>query len=195
MMAEDVSKQADDEQADAGQGDSQSRPLWKRLLSVKALVILVVASVLVHGMGLAYSKLFSGPTAVVSDGEVSLGTYRFLAEPEERSSIRSAEFALHIALLDDVVGAARLQLVRRQYRVQQDIEELLRRAHGGDFIDPTLGELKRQLQEQINGTLGIRAIADVIITDLQVQKNPPEPDQKPAAETAESVPWTEKPSG
>ena len=195
MMAEDVNKRADDEQADAAQGDSQSRPLWKQLLTVKALVILVVASVLLHGIGLTYSKLSSESPAVVSDGEVSLGPYGFLAEQEERSPIRSAEFALHIALLDDVAGAARDLLIQRQYRVQQDVEELLRTAHGGDFIDPTLGELKRQLQEQINGTLGIRAIADVIITDLQVQKNPPEPDQQPAAETAESVPWTEGPPG
>ena len=68
----------------------------------------------------------------------------------------------------------------RRYAVQQDIEELLRQAHGADFADPVLGELKRQLQEQINRTLEMRAISQVIITDLELHQS----DSTPAREVA-----------
>ncbi len=46
---------------------------------------------------------------------------------------------------------------------------MLRKAHDGDFDDPSLRELKRQMQEQINQTLGMRAIAAVIMADLKLQ--------------------------
>ena len=65
-------------------------------------------------------------------------------------------------------------------------EELLRRAHGGDFEDPGLQELKRQLQERINQALGIRAVADVIVTDLRLRRSPRTGPS--AASTAQSAP-------
>ena len=55
------------------------------------------------------------------------------------------------------------------------------------------GSLDRQLQEQINETLGMRAIADVIITDLNLQRNPDA--HTPITKTADSPPWVEEPSG
>jgi len=77
-----------------------------------------------------------------------------------------------------------------RFRVQQNVEELLRRAHGGDFDDPGLGELKRQLQERINERSG-RAIAEVIVTDLKLQHNGQ--DAGLVTGTAESVPWWRSP--
>ncbi|MEX0866374.1 MAG: hypothetical protein WD030_03380, partial [Pirellulales bacterium] len=82
---------------------------------------------------------------------------------------------------------ARQRLEMHQYRVQQNVEELLRQAHGGDFSDPTLAELKRQMQEKINDTIAVRGISDVIITDLRLQRREGH-SMEPSTETAGIAP-------
>jgi len=165
----------------------------KRLLTVKVLAILVVLSFLVHGVGLTYSHFTRTKDQVAdADTEISLGAFAFEANPAEQSMVAAAEFQLYIALIDDMGPQARQTLTQRQYRVKQNVEELLRQAHGGDFADPALGELKRQLQERINETLVMRAIADVIITDLRISRKSHE--DRSSAETANSVPWSDEPS-
>jgi hypothetical protein len=57
--------------------------------------------------------------------------------------------------------------------VQQGIEELLRKAASEDFQDPTFAGLKRQFQETVNGTLGERVIAEVIMTHVTVERDGP----------------------
>jgi flagellar basal body-associated protein FliL len=165
---------------------------WRRLLGRKWLAILVLASLVAHGIGFAYFRLTARRSPAVTSPEVSLGAYQFEAGDKQSSRITQAEFSLHIALLDHVDREARQRLDACRFRVQQNVEELLRRAHGGDFDDPSLGELKRQLQERINETLGMRAIAEVIVTDLKLQHNGQ--DAGLVTGTAESVPWVEKPS-
>ena len=54
-------------------------------------------------------------------------------------------------------------------------------------------ELKQRLQEQINEALGIRVIADVVITDLKLDRVG-EPIER-ITETAGAQPWTEQPPG
>jgi hypothetical protein len=140
-----------------------SRHRWsfgQRLFSTKGLVILVGVSVLLHALGFTYARLSKAdaPVKETSTPETDLGCYTFVANPSEQSDILGAEFALHIALLKHAEAAALKRLTDRKYRVQQNVEQLLRQAHGGDFDDPALGELKRVLQEQINATLDMRAI-------------------------------------
>jgi len=72
-----------------------------------------------------------------------------------------------------VRATARTRLAARKFKVQQDVEQLLRQAHPDDFADPVLAGLKRQLQEQINESLGLRAISEVIITSLEYGSQPP----------------------
>ena len=156
----------------------------------KWLAMGLVAALVVQGVGVLCYKLGRAQRTVNHSAEIDLGEYYFSANSGEDGPTDGAEFRLHIALLEQVAGPARQRLQQRQYRVQQDVEQLLRRAHGGDFEDPILGELKRQLQEQINDTLGMRAIADVIITDLKLEDGGRS--RAPVADTADSVPWTEK---
>ena len=159
----------------------------------KWLAILVGAAIALQGVGLACYKLGRAHCNVNPSAEIDLGQYCFVAYGAEDGPIGGAKFQLHIALLEQVDRAARKRLNQRQYRVRQDVEQLLRRAHGGDFDDPDLGELKRQLQEQINETLGMRAIADVVITDLKLQDSGRRRNR--VSDTAESVPWAEKSDG
>ena len=53
--------------------------------------------------------------------------------------------------------------------------------------EPTLGELKRQLREQINATLGMKAIDDVIITNLSLKLPEPAVDT-PVASSSDPAP-------
>ncbi len=178
----------------AENGDSTAktrRSVVKQILNSKVIIVLVVLTVVINGVGLAFHSIGSGGDSS-SGAEHDLGGYHFLAGPLEKGPIAAAEFCLHIAVLEDVEQEAYRRLANRKFRVQQDIEELLRQAHSGDFTDPTLGELKRRLQARINETLGMRAIADVIITDLKLTDGKPE--ASPPAETTESMPWVENSS-
>ena len=70
---------------------------------------------------------------------------------------------------------------------------MLRQIHSGDFGDPALNDLKRQIRERIDQALGNRVVSDVIITNLKfaaadVKEAPA------AADSASSPPWLEKAS-
>jgi len=168
----------------------------KRLLTRKWLGILLVLSIIGHGIGLTCLLVQSYRYRATFSPEIDLGAFRVATRPLAGQQVNSARFHLHVALLKQVDQAARQRLNARKFRVQQDVEELLRQAHSGDFDDPLLGELKRQLQEQINHALGMRAIDEVIITDLTLQRNlqPNGGAAEGKVETAESVPWEENPS-
>ena len=182
---------ATDSEAPPQQSDAH-KPVGfvRRLFTRKWLLILLGLSVVGHVIGLTYSQL-RAPQADAGLGgpEVSLGQFCFVAEPDEGGQVGRAEFRLHIALLSQVEAAARRELAAKRLRVQQAVEELVRRAHGGDFDDPLLAELKQELQEQINETLGIRVIDDVIITDLTLERAERLTDTP--TEIAETLPWAE----
>jgi len=188
-MAEEASEQLQAEETEQKDKSPPKPRSWRRFLTKKWLGILLFVTILVHGIGFSYARLGAGPSEGDLSPEVDLGTYRFVANQTEKGRITGAEFCLHIALLEQLEPAARQRLKDHRHRVQQGVEELLRHAHGGDFDDPALGELKRRLQERINETLGMRAIDDVIITQLKLTRNPAGYEQ--VAKTADSVPWKE----
>jgi len=203
MAEEPTQREKQREQPAAGEPDGKAVTRGARLIALldrhvskKWLAILLCVSVLGHGIGFAVYSLHTGRVEQeVPNKEISLGGYRFAPEQREGSPVLGAEFSLHIAPLEDVDQLARRLLAQRKYRVQEGIEELLRKAHGGDFRDPSLADLKRQLQERVNEALGVRAIAEVIITDLEIQHAPET--LGTAAETAGSAPWAdgERPPG
>jgi flagellar basal body-associated protein FliL len=179
----------------ASNGDkaSSSRSLLNRSTTVKVLMVLVALSLVAHAAGFAWSHYLAGRDVSPEEGtEVALGSYHFKADPAEHGLVDAAEFSLFVALIEEVDRPSRQALARRQNRVRQDVEELLRQAHGADFEDPSLGELKRQFQERINESLGLRAVADVIITDVRIHRNARP--AKPATQTAGAEPPAEKPA-
>jgi len=177
-----------------GRADGTKAAWYRRFLSRRWLVVVIVASLVLHGAGFAWYRMFRGPNGPGPTPEVPLGTYEFVANPQQPGHVARARFSLHIALLSHVDPGARQRLHTREHRVRQNVEELLREAHGGDFEDPGLAGLKRQLQERINETLEMRAIADVVITNLElIYREPFSAPPHPA--TAEARPWAEPPSG
>ena len=125
---------------------------------------------MIHGLGFTYVGWRSRSLAAGGVPEITLGEFGFINDDPTSTGVRGAAFSLHISLLGDTDRKARARLSVRQYKVEQDVEQLLRQAHPDDFIDPTLAELKRRIQERINKSLGMRAIAEVIITDLALDR-------------------------
>ncbi|MGO8690608.1 MAG: hypothetical protein ACLQLG_13375 [Thermoguttaceae bacterium] len=173
-MAEKPNKEADAAEPASVEAPAAAvkTPFYARFLTAKWLLIVVGVSVVLHVAGLAYVRVRLH-TEPPSNGEIGLGAFHFEGDRSEGGSVGKADFSLHISLLEPVDLAARQRLAARKYHVQQDVEELLRKAHSGDFEDPGLTDLKRQLHEQINQTLGVRTVAEVIITDLKLQRCQP----------------------
>lgn len=167
----------------------------RRFLTKKWIVIVIVASVVFHGLGFACYQLFGQSAPTDLRPEVSLGKFRFEADEAEGGRIRGAELSLHVALLEDVISAAQNRMETHKFRVRQDVEELFRQAHSGDFEDPNLRELKRQLQAQINKTLDLRmnVVSAVIITDLKLELNK-QVQGESMAETGDTTLWVDSPS-
>jgi flagellar basal body-associated protein FliL len=147
---------------------------------MKRIAALVGCGVLLPA--LSYAAIAASKASVHAaplSPEISLGAFWYeTTTAASREKIR-AEFKLHLQLLEQIDGAARERLDARKFKVQQNIEELLRRAHNADFEDPSLTELKRQIQTQVNETLGMRgAIEEVIVTDLTIKVLEVKPDKQ-----------------
>lgn len=155
---------------------SKEKALTRVAQKVKAFVIrrwavLVVGLLLVsHVVMLGWLRSYSQRAGRIESPEVSLGVFEFIAGDSPERPVASAKFHLHVSLLREAERPGRILLALRENKVKQEVEQLLRQAQSRDFADPTLTELKRQLQEMINETLGKRVVDEVIITDLSVQR-------------------------
>jgi flagellar basal body-associated protein FliL len=167
---------------------SKSIPYW--------LALLVVCTLVLHGVGLAYNKMSATRAPVEYSPEISLGNFEFTADKSAGGRISRADFSLYITALEGLDRIARTRLSSYRFRVQQEIELLLRQAHSGDFEDPVLTDLKRQIREQINQVLGNRVVSDVIITNLRINATNSNNNKEPAAtaDAPSSAPWLEKSS-
>lgn len=176
----------------AAETDRPAR-LWHRLAQRYGLWVLLVVSLLLNVAGIWRSVSLQRQIAERQTSEVGLGRYEFVSREPELDRIQRAQFDLYIGLMSPLEDTARDRIQERRHRLQQAVEELLRLAHGQDFEDPLLRELKRQLQEQINESLDLRAVGEVIITELRIERRPLGPTEEVVeVETAEGrFPWTE----
>jgi flagellar basal body-associated protein FliL len=157
------------------------------------LAVLLVSTLVIHAIGLAYYRQTIIHSSAILSPEIAMGNFRFAADKTSGGPVASAEFSLYVTALDGMDRLTRSQLASHQFRVQEEIETMLRQAHSGDFADPALNDLKRQIREQVNQVLGSRVISDVIVTNLKIVAS----DKKEAtssAETSDSAPWLDKTS-
>ncbi len=161
-------------------------------MAAYALPVALAVSILANLVGVLYFRSLAIQAYPVSPQEIPLGDYRFVAEQYVPGQVTEADFTLHVELIRQTADPARRLLEARRQRVRQNVEELLRTAHGGDFSDPALRQLKGQLQKRINETLEIRAVADVIVTDLRLQRAQP---RSAGPKGEKNVPWVEPAAG
>ncbi len=174
--------------AKAGAPTRSSR--LSKFLKGNVVACLLMGSVFLNGLGFAYFWLTPGTGKTVPDAEIALGEFQFISNHTGADQVVQAEFAVHVALNEPVKEEARRRLQGREFRLRQEIEELLRAAHSGDFDDPLLRGMKSKLVERINKTLGMRATDAVIITNLKMVRTAAE--TQPTEEPVELVPWVEQ---
>ncbi len=161
-------EESDDNTKDEAATPAEKKSLWTRFCSRKWLGTVISLTVMAHVSLIALQGV-RGAKMTTRHTEISLGSFAF-ENQGDGGRLADAEFELHIRLLLDMEKDALIRLTQRRFKVEQDIEELLRQASGGDFDDPSLAELKRQLQERINQSLDMRAVSEVIITDLTLTR-------------------------
>ena len=152
----------------------RKKSLLSRLFSTQTLVLTTTVLVILHSVLLLFVGLERFTKRGPEGTEVGLGTFRFEAAADGSTVAATVEFDLHVSLLEKCDRLGRHLLRNHENRVQQGIEELLREATDEDFQDPTFADLKRQFQETINGTLGERVIAEVIMTQVTIERDAPQ---------------------
>ena len=155
------------------------------------LIIVLVCTLIAPCIGIAYYKLNNNAPVVESSPEISLGDYQFSADKSADGRISGADFTVYITALDGLDRITRAKITSHKYRVQEEIETLLRQAHTGDFDDPMLTELKQKIREQVNRVIGNRVVSDVIITNLKIKPAEKKPSTA-TANTTSPAPWIEK---
>ncbi|HNE02608.1 MAG TPA: type I-E CRISPR-associated protein Cas6/Cse3/CasE, partial [Plasticicumulans sp.] len=111
--------------------------LYHRIDGAGVKFYVVSARELVDDTGLwrIRSKPYAPQIEAGESPEAALGAFEFVETGPANSNIKAAKFDLHISLLPGVDRTARARLADVRFRVQESIEELLRRAHGADFED------------------------------------------------------------
>ncbi len=182
--------ETDGADTEASPATPRGRRWLAHLATRKWLGIFLGVSLLTHGVVLVCYGLSMGGGGDGLPPEVTLGEFTFTPEDAGDSPVTSAVFTVHLSLIAELAPTGERLLEVNKFRVQQDIEELLRQAHGGDFEDSELGDLKHRLQEQIGETLGTRVISQVIITDLQIGRTLSRHGDD--EEIPPNVPWVEE---
>jgi len=187
---EDAASKEDNSQVSAA---GKSKSAWYNgKIAQYWLAFILVSTLVLHGIGLAYYKAGNFQAPLEYSPEIAVGNYQFTADKSVGARIIRAEFSLYFTALDGLDKVARVRVVSHKYRVQQEIESLVRQAHSGDFEDPNLNDLKRQIRDRINQALGNRVVSDVIVANLKISASNNVQESSVATDTASSPPWLEK---
>jgi flagellar basal body-associated protein FliL len=187
---EDATSKEENSQATAA---SQSKSAWyNSKITQYWLAFLLVSTLVLHGIGLAYYKSGTNKAPTEYSPEIAVGNYQFTTDKPIGARITAVEFSLYFTALDGLDNVARNRMISRKYRVQQELESLMRQVHSGDFEDPNLNDLKRQIRDRINQALGNRVVSDVIVANLKISAANNIQNASVAADTSSSPPWVEK---
>jgi flagellar basal body-associated protein FliL len=143
---------------------------WKSLLTPRWLVAIVVVSLVIHTVLFVLVRRMS--TRPVLPPEYTVGKFNLVAGAPGDSRGVPGEFELHLRFIDDLQSQANARIANHQFRVREAVENLLRKSHGIELDDPAIARLKHQIEEQINQAIDLRAVAEVMITNLTIEPQP-----------------------
>jgi hypothetical protein len=93
------------------------------------LAFLLITTLVIHGIGWAYYKAGNVVAPPEISPEIAVGNFKFTADKTSGSRVAGAEFTLHITALEGLDRIARTRLTTHKFRVQEEIESLLRQTH------------------------------------------------------------------
>ena len=145
--------------------EGQTAPFWQTVSFKKWLGVIVCASLVIHAVVFLFAHKSTGSAAV--PGEFTIGVFT-LPTGEHGDLQAPGKFTLHIRLIDDFDSLGRQRLATHQFRVREAVEGLLRKSKGLDWDDTAVARFKHEIQERIDNSIDLRAVAEVIITDLNL---------------------------
>jgi flagellar basal body-associated protein FliL len=141
---------------------------WKSLLTPRWLVVFVAVSLVIHAVIFVLVRRSSARPAIPP--EYTVGAFNLVAgQPGDTRGV-PGKFELHVRFIDDLQSQANARIASHQFRVREAIENLLRKSHGIELDDQAIARLKHQIQEQIDQAIDLRAVAEVMITDLTIDR-------------------------
>ena len=155
---------------------------WKSLLTPRWLVVFVAVSLVIHSVIFVLVRRSSARPAIPP--EYTVGAFNLVAALPGDSHGVPGKFELHVRFIDDLQSQANARIANHQFRVREAIENLLRKSHGIELDDQAIARLKHQIQEQIDQAIDLRAVAEVMITDLTIE---PQPGEVPATAAQAAV--------
>lgn len=162
-------------------------PWWKSVLVQRWLAALVIVSLVLHFT--AFVLLRKSVSKTIVQPEFTVGTFTLTADEHGYGHGTSGKFDLHVRFIDDLDATARTRMTSHEFRVRESIENLLRGAQGIELNEQILTRLKHQIQDRIDDAIDMRAVAEVLITDLTIPMPAAVPATVPVAAPA-STPTT-----
>jgi flagellar basal body-associated protein FliL len=148
------------------EGEQAEQPGGSKSLLIRWIAAIVLGSVVVHGALYFMLRKSPQPPAPL---EQKVGSFDFVAATGGNDARgETAKFDLHVRFVEDLAKPARERLVEHQYRVREAVENLLRRSRPVDVSDTAMARLKHEIQERVDDSLDLRAVAEVIITNLKI---------------------------
>jgi flagellar basal body-associated protein FliL len=161
---------ADHKDSDADLDDvaeAAGRPWWKSSSILCWFGAIVVASIVFQVVLFVVLRkaATAKPTAIA---EYTVGTFTFASAGADEKPI-SGQLDLHLRFVEDLDAAARQRLAAHKFRVRESIESVLRKSHELDLGESALARLKHEVQEKVDAAIDLRAVAEVIFTDINVE--------------------------
>jgi hypothetical protein len=141
---------------------------WTRLFSSRWLIGAVAISFLLEAAIIYWFRMRSPQEAAIIAEEIPLGSFEFSRSGGVDKQIYRGQFDLFVRLSDHLESSERQQFMREQPRLQQAVEEALRRLRLADFTDLRLSRLKTHVQERLNDELGFDAVAEVLVSNFKI---------------------------
>jgi hypothetical protein len=110
----------------------------------------------------------------VITGEIALGSFEFVRVSGDKQLYRG-QFDLFVNLCDRIDASRQKQFLRELPRLQQAVEETVRRLRLADFTDLRLSRLKTRVQDRLNDELGFDAVEEVLVANLKITAFQPRP--------------------
>jgi hypothetical protein len=151
---------------------------WIRLFSSRWLIAAVAISFLLETAIIYWFRMRSPQEAAIVVEEIPLGSFDFSRSGDRDKPVYRGQFDLFVRLSDRLESSDRQQFMREQPRLQQAVEDTLRRLRLADFTDLRLSRLKSRVQERLNDELGFDAVTEVLVSNFKI--NAFRPIQQPA---------------